>query len=102
MGQGIFATRDIPMSEIIFAERPLLVAPHSLVPKKDIGDGRTAGHDTMDRGKSGLWLTVADGNGNTYLQITCTESNLISSRHGSNMDFELGAQYGGLYEDRRI
>ena len=59
MGQGIFATRDIPMGEIIFAKQPLLVAPHSLVPKKDIGDGRTAGHNTMDRGKSGLWLQMA-------------------------------------------
>jgi hypothetical protein len=36
MGQGVFATRDIPMGEIIFAERPLLVAPRSLVPAKDM------------------------------------------------------------------
>jgi len=36
MGQGVFATRDIPMDEIIFAERPLLVAPCSLVPAKDM------------------------------------------------------------------
>jgi len=30
MGQGVFATRDIPMGEIIFAKRPLLVSPHAL------------------------------------------------------------------------
>lgn len=30
--QGIFAKHDIPMGEIIFAEQPLLVSPHSLVP----------------------------------------------------------------------
>jgi hypothetical protein len=27
MGKGIFATRDILMGEIIFAERPLLIMP---------------------------------------------------------------------------
>ena len=31
MGQGVFATRDIPLGEIIFAERPLLVSPRSMV-----------------------------------------------------------------------
>ena len=32
-------------------------------------------------------IAVADGNGNAYLQIMsrCTESNLIGSRHGSNV-----------------
>ena len=30
MGKGVFATRDIQMGEIIFAERPLLVVPRAL------------------------------------------------------------------------
>ena len=30
MGEGLFAKRDIRRGEIIFAERPLLVAPDSL------------------------------------------------------------------------
>jgi hypothetical protein len=36
MGKGVFATRDIPICEIIFAERPLLVAPRALAPINDI------------------------------------------------------------------
>lgn len=32
MGQGVFATRDIPMGGIIFAERPLIVSPRALTP----------------------------------------------------------------------
>jgi len=32
MGKGVFATRNIPMGEIIFAERPLLVFPRALIP----------------------------------------------------------------------
>lgn len=32
MGKGVFATRDIPMGEIIFAERPLIVSPRALKP----------------------------------------------------------------------
>ena len=31
MGKGVFATRDIPMGEIIFAERPLIVTPHGVL-----------------------------------------------------------------------
>lgn len=30
MGKGVFATRDIPMGEMVFAERPLLVVPTAL------------------------------------------------------------------------
>jgi hypothetical protein len=30
MGKGVFATRDIPMGGVIFAERPLLVVPSGL------------------------------------------------------------------------
>jgi len=30
MGKGVFATRDIPMGGIVFAERPLLVVPSAL------------------------------------------------------------------------
>jgi len=36
MGKGVFATRDIPMGEIVFAERPLLVFPRALIPTGDI------------------------------------------------------------------
>ena len=32
MGKGVFTTRNIPMGEIIFAERPLLVGPRALIP----------------------------------------------------------------------
>ena len=32
MGKGVFATRDIPMGGIIFAERPLIVSPGALAP----------------------------------------------------------------------
>ena len=31
MGKGVFATRDIPMGGIVFAERPLLVVPSALI-----------------------------------------------------------------------
>ena len=31
MGKGVFATRDIPIGEIIFAERPLVVTPHGVL-----------------------------------------------------------------------
>lgn len=36
MGKGVFATCDISMGEIIFAERPLLVAPRALIPATDM------------------------------------------------------------------
>ena len=36
MGLGVFATRDIPMGQIIFAERPLIVSPCGLIPIGDI------------------------------------------------------------------
>jgi hypothetical protein len=36
MGKGIFATRDIQLGEIIFAERPLLVLPRVLVPTANV------------------------------------------------------------------
>ena len=36
MGKGVFATRDIPMGEIVFAERPLIVSPRALLPTKAI------------------------------------------------------------------
>ena len=31
MGKGVFATRDIPIGEIIFAERPLVITPHGVL-----------------------------------------------------------------------
>ena len=31
MGKDVFATRDIPIGEIIFAERPLVVTPHGVL-----------------------------------------------------------------------
>ena len=36
MGKGVFATRNIPMGDIIFAERPLLVCPRALIPATDM------------------------------------------------------------------
>lgn len=36
MGKGVFATCDISMGDIIFAERPLLVAPRALMPATDM------------------------------------------------------------------
>ena len=32
MGKGVFATRDIRMGDIIFAERPLVITPHVISP----------------------------------------------------------------------
>ena len=36
MGMGVFATRDIPMGGVIFAERPLIVSPRALAPFSNI------------------------------------------------------------------
>jgi len=36
MGMGVFATRDIPMCEVVFAERPLIVSPVALTPPSNV------------------------------------------------------------------
>jgi hypothetical protein len=38
MGKGVFATGDIQLGEIIFAERPLLVVPRSLLTTTNLED----------------------------------------------------------------
>jgi hypothetical protein len=54
MGKGMFATRDIKMGEIIFAERPLFIAPSALYPpssemKKRDAELRKYSHEDMEK-----------------------------------------------------
>ena len=47
MGKGVFATRDIPVGEIIFAERPLLVVPCAITPFRKINPKDYSTEDYM-------------------------------------------------------
>jgi hypothetical protein len=54
MGKGMFATRNIEMGEIIFAERPLFIAPSALYPpssemKKRDAELRKYSHEDMEK-----------------------------------------------------